>query len=116
MGKALENLNTVKMHQLSKVLIPSFLGIIITLPILYGIKNSADENKDNILKIMERGIKEEEVNTIRQFAKETGGIDYAEEKAKEYADKAVNYLNHHKDSNYKESLIQIAEFITSREF
>lgn len=88
---------------------------IITLPLIYGIQNSTNNNHHKIRNILENGITEDDVEFVRQFAIESGGLEYATQKAEYYTNKALACLNSYDDTDFRKSLIELTHFITSRE-
>jgi octaprenyl-diphosphate synthase len=86
----------------------------ITLPLIYGIKNSTNRNHYKILKILKRGVQIDDIGFVKTFAKQSGGIEYAAMKADEFKNKALESLNSFKESIYKSYLVKLADFITTR--
>ena len=78
---------------LGKPIAKDLIENIITLPLLYGLKNSDNHHQTKILDMLKKGIQEQEVNIIRNFAKESGGIEYALRKAEYFTGKALEGLN-----------------------
>lgn len=89
---------------------------ILTLPLLYGLRNSKDENRSSISTLLKTGIEEESLDTINRFARESGGIEYAEIMAGQYAGLALDCLNGYEDNIYKRSLINLTDFIVTRDY
>ena len=56
----------------------------------------------------------ENIEALIAFAKENGGIEYAESRMKEYRDKAIEVLMTMPESEARESLIQLADYIIER--
>ena len=56
----------------------------------------------------------ENVDSLIEFAKANGGIEYAEARMKEYHDKAVDVLLRLPESVARTSLIQLADYIMTR--
>jgi len=100
--------------KLGKPIRQDLLENIITLPILYSLKTTDRATRDAMLSILQNGTKDQQ-ETIVQFVRETGGIDYANEQAEFYIEKAHNCLAQYDDSPYKNSLVLLSNFITSRE-
>lgn len=100
---------------LGKPIAKDLIENIITLPLLYGLKNSDNHNQTKILTLLQKGIQERDVSIIRNFAKESGGIEYALKKAEYFTNKALDCLRNYKNTEYKRSLIKLTEFITIRE-
>lgn len=87
---------------------------IITLPIIYSFKKANEAERENFLTLLQNG-NNEHVDDIIGFVKDKGGIEYAEEKAAHYIDKALRCLDAYPQSAYKDSLILLANYITSRD-
>lgn len=86
----------------------------ITLPLIYALRNGNKSFSDSILKKIKSGSKNEDVKEIIEFVKNNGGIEYAIQTAKKYADKAKNDLKIFPASETKESLINLVDFIIER--
>ncbi len=106
---------TGNQETLGKPIANDLLENIITLPLLYALKQSSNHNLSMIRDILDRGIHEKDVDIIIQFARDNGGIEYASKKADEFRRKAIDELNHFTDSIYKQNLIALTDFITQRE-
>ncbi len=87
----------------------------ITLPLLYGLKNSNNHEHGKVLDRLKNGIQKEDVEIIREFAVESGGIDYALKKAEYYTNQALTCLKDYDESDHKRSLMKLTRFITTRE-
>ncbi len=88
----------------------------LTLPLLYGLKNSTNGDYQRIIAILQRGIGNEDLNTIYRFVRESGGIEYAEKMAKQCTNMALSCLSDYENTVYKRSLIKLADFIVDRDF
>jgi octaprenyl-diphosphate synthase len=87
----------------------------ITLPLLYSLKNCKDEKTDSFLKIINnKDYTPDNVSSLINFAKEGGGIEYAELCMQNYRNRAVELLNQLPQSEARESLIRLADYIVSR--
>ncbi|HEC76373.1 MAG TPA: polyprenyl synthetase family protein [Thermoplasmatales archaeon] len=84
-----------------------------TLIYLYAYKNS--EDKEWLKNYGNEKAEEDEIQNIIKFFEEIGAIEYAKNKALEYSEKAMNFLNEIEDSNAKEELLKMAEFAVKRE-
>lgn len=100
--------------KLGKPIRQDLLENIITLPVLYSLKKADRATREEMLSILGSGRKDQQ-ETIVKFVRETGGIDYADQQAEFYIEKAQNCLAQYDDSSYKNSLILLSNFITSRE-
>ncbi len=100
--------------KLGKPIRQDLLENIITLPVLYSLKKADRATREEMLSILGNGKKDQQ-ETIIKFVRETGGIDYADQQAEFYIEKAQNCLAQYDDSSYKNSLILLSNFITARE-
>lgn len=91
-------------------------GSILTLPLLYGLKNSRNGDRAAVLEIINRGIEDQEIDFIKDFAEKSGGLEYAGEKAGEYARAARSSLNDLPGSRYRDAMSRLAEFVIERDF
>ena len=64
--------------------------------------------------ILRKDFAAENVDSLIEFAKANGGIEYAEARMKEYHDKAVDVLLRLPESGARTSLIQLADYIMNR--
>lgn len=99
---------------LGKPIGKDLLENIITLPVLYGLKTTNSKIRNEMLSILQNG-KENSLDKIISFARDTGGIDYAEQTAQRYINTAQECMERYSDSPYKNSLSLLSNFITSRE-
>lgn len=87
----------------------------ITLPLLYAFKTSSSKEIKNISSMIKnQKIKKEDIKYIIEFVTNKGGVAEAENKAREFAEKAKNSLNIFDDSPAKEALIKFANFVVER--
>jgi len=87
---------------------------IITLPVLYSLRQADKKQQHEILSLLENG-KADKNEKILRFVREMGGIQYAKEQAEQYIQRALQCLDRYEDSEFKESLILLSNYITSRE-
>lgn len=88
----------------------------ITLPLLYALENGQKEDVEKASVIIKtKDFSEENVNFLIAFAKEEGGIEYAVKRMQEYRNKAVELLLLLPESEARESLIQLADYIITRD-
>ena len=65
----------------------------VTLPLLYALRQGREEEAARYLDmILQKDFAAENVDSLIEFAKANGGIEYAEARMKEYHDKAVDVL------------------------
>lgn len=86
----------------------------LTLPLIYALKNSnQDESKEILLKLKKKE-KDIDVENVIDFVKKNGGIEYAELISKEFGEKAKEQLNTFHESETKKALIDLVDFILER--
>lgn len=85
----------------------------ITLPLIYTLKNVEPAQAKKILSMIKKPGKSE-INYIIEQIKQVGGIDYAQKVARDYADKAVKSLENFPDSDVKNALIRLVDFVVER--
>ncbi|MCH8117509.1 MAG: polyprenyl synthetase family protein [Proteobacteria bacterium] len=84
-----------------------------TLPLIYAMAKGSDKQRNVIRNaIVEGGL--EHLAEIQQVIESTGALNYTEMKARQAADLAIQDLNAIQDSEYKQSLIEIAGFAVRR--
>ncbi len=86
-----------------------------TLPLIHTLNNcSAKEKKWIINSVKNHNRDKKRVKQVIGFVKENGGIEYTIAKMKEYQTKALNLLNSYPESEYKESLITMVNYVIDR--
>jgi len=84
-----------------------------TLPLIYALQNASDEDSKIIrAAILEGGL--DQLDHITRIIESTGALQYTADKAQEAADKAIASLAGVPDSEFKQALINIAEFSVQR--
>lgn len=84
-----------------------------TLPLIYAMANGTADQSAIIRKAIQRG-EGEEFQLITKIVKETGALGYTASLAKEYAEKAIHYLDQIPDSIYKSAMIDLTKFAVER--
>lgn len=87
----------------------------LTLPLIHALKNADGNDSKKIITSIKNGGKKLDITNVIDFVKRYHGISYAEEKAKEYAQKAINSLYIFPDSETKDSMIHLVNFVIERE-
>lgn len=89
----------------------------ITLPLIYALKQSSNEECHRMRNIIESNEKlsQEQVSLLVDFAKASGGIEYAQAKMKNLGFKAKNILSTFRKSEARDSLINLVDFFIERE-
>lgn len=87
----------------------------ITLPLLHILNSASDSEKKEILRKIKRKNKNSEaVNELVQLVVDRGGIEFAAQKMNEFKNKAVEALQAFPESEARQSLIDLVEYITTR--
>ena len=88
----------------------------ITLPLLYVLNQAEPSEKKRILGLIKRKNKNTAVvNELIQMVKIKGGLDYAEQKMNEFREKAIAGLMEFNDCQARASLIDLMNYITTRQ-
>jgi len=88
----------------------------INLPLLYAIQNSVKSEKIKIINLLHKPVKtKEDISIIVSFVHKNNGIIRTEETLKNYKKEAIRMLNDFPDSEYKNSILYLLDFIIERE-
>lgn len=88
----------------------------ITLPLIYALNQTDNKTADKISKDIRKGkLKKSEIKDIINFAHDNGGIEYSTKKAEEFSQKAINAISFLEESDSKNSLIALTNFVIERE-
>ena len=88
----------------------------VTLPLLFAIASAPEEESDKIKATIKEGnLSDDKITGIIEFAKEHGGIDYAYRRMREMQREADRMLGVYPDSEWKESLHDLFEYIIARD-
>jgi len=87
----------------------------ITLPLLYALNSTPASEKDIYLDMLhQRQFTPENIAALIEFAKEKGGIEYAEARMIAYKSQAVELIDTLPPSEAKDSLLLLADYFVSR--
>ena len=87
----------------------------ITLPLIYLLNNSTSGEKRKILRTIQRYHNEErKIIPIVKMVKQSGGIEYAREKMREFQTKALDILNTYPENEISEAMRELVFFVTER--
>ena len=86
----------------------------ITLPLIYSLNNVSKTEAARIRKLLKNGKDDKKVKEVMQFVKDNNGIDYALKVAQKYSDQAKTSLNIFPDSQTKNSMQALVDFVTER--
>ena len=86
----------------------------VTLPLLYAIRTADHDGKIRDLISSSSSLSTHQINLLIDFAKANGGIEYAYERMRIIQKEADKILLQYPDSEWKDALKEIFEFIISR--
>ena len=87
-----------------------------TLPLIYAFQNSENDEKRKIMKIIRHyNSNAGKVKDILNFVKEKGGLEYSRKKMLEYKEKALSILEKYPDSEAKQALVSLVNYIVVRQ-
>ncbi len=85
-----------------------------TLPLIHAFTNAPSDRRKTVLRSLKKGVKRKDIDDIIRFVEEFGGIAYARATAETYRDRAMEQLAALPDSEAKQSLLQLADFVVTR--
>lgn len=88
----------------------------LTLPAIYAVNNGGDKAMLELAyKVKEQSVTQEEIDTLVEYTKSHGGIEYAEQRMKELRLKCMEYIeNAVKDEEIKRALTAYLDFVIQR--
>lgn len=87
----------------------------LTLPIIYAVRTQGDEHIRAMIDRLKNGeLSDTEINELIEFAKEKGGIEYAEQTMQQYRQKAINLLPSDIDEDIRKSIITYMDVVINR--
>lgn len=86
----------------------------ITLPLIYALNKVNNNEASRIKSLIKNGRKKEAVGPVIDFVHKNGGIEYAENIAQQYAQKAKQCLLNFPESDSRKSLFELVEFVINR--
>ena len=86
-----------------------------TLPLIYALNNASSKEKKWLINSVKNHNKDKKrVKDVIAFVKQQGGIEYTTSKMHEYQSKALEILHAYPDSEYKNSLIEMVNYVIDR--
>jgi octaprenyl-diphosphate synthase len=86
-----------------------------TLPLIHVLNNCKTKDKKWLINSIKNHNKDKKrVKEVIEFVKNNNGLKYAEEKMLWYKDQALNILNTYEDSEYKEALTLMVNYVIER--
>jgi len=87
-----------------------------TLPFIGAIKNADNRKTQNILQYWKNGNDDKYLlSLVTKYVSENKGIEYAEDRMKEYYNKALVELNSFNDNPARTAMLQVLDFVIKRE-
>ena len=87
----------------------------VTLPLLYALREGRREEADRLRAVIRsKDFTGANVEALIRFAKENGGIAYAESRMRAFRDEAVSKLSLLPQSAAREALMMLADFVVER--
>jgi len=98
-----------------KDLAQDVISNMITLPIVYSMKNGNKQTVKQIGRLLRKVKKNKKVtNELKQIVESTGGFDYAKKRIVEYSNKAISAIDCYQDTIYKQKLIDLVNYNGNR--
>lgn len=89
----------------------------VSLPLLYAISSNSDSRNANMRNLLtKQSLSDEEISILVDYAKEMKGIEYAEGVMQKLRDEAADALSIFPESDIKDTLLKILDYIISRNY
>ena len=90
----------------------------LTLPVIYALKNTDFESMHTLAKKVKAGtINPDEIAVLVEFTKQSGGIEYAEQKMAEFSKICLQYIEDNvKEKAIKDSLTAYVDYVVQRNY
>jgi octaprenyl-diphosphate synthase len=86
-----------------------------TLPLIYVLNRVSDKEKSWLINSVKNHNKDKKrVKEVIAFVKKKGGLDYAVSKMKDFQKEACGILEAYPDSEYKNSLLEMVDYVIER--
>jgi octaprenyl-diphosphate synthase len=86
----------------------------LTLPIIYALKQAEKNEVKNIKSLIKGKLTNKDIDSILHFVEKYDGLSYARRKAREFADQAIQIIEKYPDSESRQALIDLVNFILDR--
>jgi octaprenyl-diphosphate synthase len=88
-----------------------------TLPLIYALQNADNQTKKRIIYIVKnQNTNREKVQEVIGYVQASGGIEYAEQKMKEYQHKALTMLDLYPESDTKIAMKELVNYVIERKY
>src|SRR5690625_1653518 len=89
----------------------------LTLPIIYTLNKVDKQKKRKLVQIIKKHNSDKnKVNELIEIVKEEGGLEYAEKAMYKYKNEALEILNSFENSEAKECLLELVNYVTHRKY
>lgn len=86
-----------------------------TLPLIYALRNAESADRKYMIKVVKRHNHDrKKVEEVMAMVRDSGGIEYAETQMNDYYQKALTILNEYPESEAKNSLLELADYVIQR--
>ena len=86
-----------------------------TLPLIYTLNNCSSKERDWIVNSIKRYNKDQDrVKQLIELVKDKGGLDYAVEKMKYFQKEALKLIKDYPESEYKQALVMMVNYVIDR--
>ncbi len=86
-----------------------------TLPLIYALNNASSSDRKRIIRIVKKHHdKPKKVAEVIEYVQQSGGIQYAEQRMREYRDKALEILQSYPESPFKEAMSDLVAYVIER--
>ena len=86
-----------------------------TLPLIYALDKASDKDKDWLINSIKKyNFNKKRVKEVIAFVKESGGLEYTIDKMHDYKNKALAILDDFDNSEYKDSLLKMINYVVER--
>jgi octaprenyl-diphosphate synthase len=107
---------TASAQQLGKPVLSDLKEGKVTLPLIYAMENGHREARELVTRVLaEKEFQSVRPETIVALVQDSGALDRARSLAQNYAQRAKDCLNGHRDSEYARALATLPDFILERE-
>ncbi|MFH2056299.1 MAG: polyprenyl synthetase family protein [bacterium] len=87
----------------------------ITLPLIHALQKTQAGTRKSIIDILDNGVDDGDFERVLDFLHDSGGIDYARQRAQSLCDQALSYLAPYYNSPYYANLEELATFAIKRD-
>jgi octaprenyl-diphosphate synthase len=86
-----------------------------TLPLIYALRQSSEKIRNEMVSILSNGTKPTEYQRVIEFIGDSGGIDYARNRALEFGETGLKLIRKYGDSQYSSALERVVYFTVNRD-